>query len=141
VASGSNFDHRFPNGTLAMQIPIFQKMGLDLSAFFQGTVNVDISPKNFLLKQPLFRFNDVKWSQDLRAENFSFFPCKIRTTDQLKDGVEFLVYWPHPSTKPEFHQAENTLELIGPHLASVAYGTDLIISANPHHILFVNQPK
>ena len=39
VASGLAKDNPYPRGTIEMQIPFFQQLGLDLSSFFLGTFN------------------------------------------------------------------------------------------------------
>ncbi len=52
VASGMARDSPYLQGTIEMQTPFFQKLGLDLSAFFPGTLNISISPKTFTLQQP-----------------------------------------------------------------------------------------
>ena len=51
IASGKNYDARFPQGTLAMQIPIFEKLGLNFSDFYKGTINLDVSPSAFKLSE------------------------------------------------------------------------------------------
>ena len=137
VASGKNSDPRFPQGTLALQIPFFRKEGLDLGVFHLGTLNLDISPHSYKLLKPKFKFNRVKWSEHLEAENFSFYPCLISLVN--KDAsYECLVYWPHPSTKPDFHQSEKILEIMGPLMSELSYGSEVLISAKPCHILFAN---
>ena len=40
VASGKNFDARFPDGTIAMQMPYFKRLGIDLKSYFKGTINI-----------------------------------------------------------------------------------------------------
>ena len=47
VASGLNGNPRFPGGTLRMQLPFFAELGLDLSAFYPGTLNVSIAPLSY----------------------------------------------------------------------------------------------
>ncbi len=47
AASGRG-SRRYPDGTLALQIPIFAELGLDLSDAFPGTINVDTSPYGFV---------------------------------------------------------------------------------------------
>ena len=56
------------------------------------------------------------------AENFSFYRCGIRPTG-AETFAEGLVYWPHPSTKPEFFQDPYTLEILAPFLADITYGS------------------
>ena len=78
VASGKCGDARFPSGTIAMQLPYFEQFGLKLKGYYQGTLNLDISPYDFELLNPDYSFNSVRWSTDLPAENFSFFSCRLK---------------------------------------------------------------
>ena len=135
IASGKNFDARFPKGTIAMQLPFFKDRGLDLSSFHLGTLNIDITPSCYNFIKSSSCFEKVKWSNDLPPETFSFYPCKISLPDQ-DSKVSSLVYYPHPSTKPGFLQKEGVLEILAPHLKSVSYGSKIIIHADPDYILF-----
>lgn len=47
VASGNAQDSPYEQGTLAMQLPFFRDLGLDLSGFFLATLNVSIAPQTF----------------------------------------------------------------------------------------------
>ena len=47
VASGKKPDLRFPDGTIALQYPLFADRGLDLNSYFKGTVNISF-PVTFL---------------------------------------------------------------------------------------------
>lgn len=140
IASGKNFDARFPKGTIAMQLPFLKDRGLDLSSFHLGTLNIDITPSCYKFIKASFCFEKVKWSNDLPPETFSFYPCKISLPDQ-DFRVSSLVYWPHPSTKPEFNQKEGVLEILAPRLRSVSYGSKIIISANSENILFTDHSQ
>lgn len=53
VASGKARDSRFPDGTIAMQKPFFQKLGLDLTGFYLGTINLSISPLEYPVATPV----------------------------------------------------------------------------------------
>ena len=121
VASGKNPDSRFPHGTLALQIPFFEKLGLDLSIYHQGTINLDLGKRSIELISPLYSFASVKWSEYLPAENFSFFAAHLLPQGQ-KSGIDALLYWPHPSTKPEFHQPSGVYEFIAPWVESLRLG-------------------
>ena len=137
IASGKNFDARFPKGTIAMQSPFLKDRGLDLSSFYLGTLNIDITPSYYKLIKASFCFEKVKWSHDLPPETFSFYPCRISLPDD-DSRLSSLVYWPHPSTKPGFHQKEGVLEILAPRLKSVSYGSKIIIHAASEYILFID---
>jgi len=136
VASGKNQDDRFPKGTLDMQLPYFKQQGLDLNLFFQGTLNISIQGHIFKLGQPSYSFPSVKWSPDLPAENFSFYSCTIQTMKGQKSYNSF-VYWPHPSTKPEFKQDPSVLEVMATQVEGAKYGDKIIITADSDTINFI----
>ena len=75
VASGPSSD--YPYGTLDRQRPIFKERGLDLSAYFNGTLNVDIRPLIFRLIKPEFTFRNVEWTDLHPPEHFSFSHCRV----------------------------------------------------------------
>ena len=54
VASGKGKVERYPEGTLRQQFKHFLERGLDLSYYFMGTINLDISPSLYELKKPNF---------------------------------------------------------------------------------------
>lgn len=109
VTSGQGQDPRFPKGTITMQKPFFQELGLDLNHYFPGTINISIAPRICEIKQAKYTFRNVRWSAE-PAEDFSFFDCQI----WLKQGEPYsgFIYYPHPDTKPEHFQTPDTLEII-----------------------------
>ena len=137
VASGKTKDSRFPEGTISMQVPFFRQRGLDLSNFYLGSLNLDISPYSFVLQRPDFSFSQVKWSPDLQAENFSFYQCLLDVMNSNHiTPYEGFIYWPHPSTKPEFHKNPNVLEVIAPWIPNISYGDFLKLKCPNEVILF-----
>jgi hypothetical protein len=77
VASGQAQNPRFPQGTIEMQKPFFRDRGLDLSAYFAGSINLSIAPCKYEIKQAKYTFKQVKWSPNDPAEDFSFFDCQL----------------------------------------------------------------
>jgi hypothetical protein len=133
VASGRNDNPRFPGGTLKMQAPHFRALGLDLSAFYGGTVNVSIAPLRYRVAQARVTFRAVKWHPTEPAEDFSFFDVRL-----LRDGrppVEGLIYFPHPETKPEHFQKSDVLELLLPFVDGLSYGADLLLELPEEQML------
>ena len=59
VASGHASDSPYPAGTIALQRPFFQQLGLDLSDCFDGTLNVSVAPMELVLRDPDHTFVDV----------------------------------------------------------------------------------
>ena len=133
VASGMAEDDRFTEGTLALQMPKFAERGLDLSSYHRGTLNVSIAPHQFRLGKSWKSLPDVKWSPDMPAENFSFYRCEIRMS-KIGSFEKGLVYWPHPSTKPEFQQDPSVLEILAPFLAEAGYGSEVELLLDPEEI-------
>ena len=133
VASGEANEPRFPNGTLALQIPCFARLGLDLANYRRGTLNVSIAPFTFRLGRPWKTLPGIRWSPVMPAENFSFYRCGIR----LAGGETFasgLVYWPHPSTKPEYFQDPYVLEILAPDLPGARYGAQVELNLKENEI-------
>ena len=119
VASGKAGDKRFPGGTIAMQIPFFKELGLDLSGFHAGTVNVDCAPWSFRPGPEAFLFERVKWHPEMPAETFSFARAVL-----VHKGIRHpaYIYLPHPETKAEHFQPGGVAEIIAPRIEGLAYG-------------------
>jgi len=60
VASGPSKD--YPYGALDRQRPLFKSRGLSLDGFFNGTLNIDLSPFTFKLIKPEFTFHHIEWT-------------------------------------------------------------------------------
>jgi hypothetical protein len=123
VASGLNSNPRFPGGTLRMQLPFFRDLGVDLSRYHLGTLNVSIAPLSYRVAQPKWTFQNVKWHPTEPAEDFSFFDVVVHRDDATP--ISGLIYFPHPETKPEHFQSPDVLELLLPFVAGLDYGAKL----------------
>lgn len=132
VASGLNGDARFPGGTIAMQMPFFRKLGLDLSAFHPATLNVSITPLKYETRRARHTFRQVRWHPVEPAEDFSFFDAAILRPGTPDDWVRAFVYRPHPETKPAHFQPPDSLELLASEwIAGLTYGDRLEIRVDP----------
>jgi hypothetical protein len=120
VASGPSPD--YPYGALERQIPIFKDHGLDLTALFPGTLNVDIRPFTFRLFRPEFTFRAVQWTDLHPPEDFSFARCRVVFRESAHDGW---LYYPHPETKRRHFQDPSMLEIIAPLIADIVVGNRL----------------
>lgn len=128
VASGSALDSPYPGGTIEMQLPAFQALGLDLSGYFQGTLNVSIHPYQFQLIAPELTFRAVEWTDRHPPEDFSFSRCRILFQDKTYEG---LIYYPHPETKQRNFQNPSIIEILAPQIPGISYGAQIAIEYNP----------
>ena len=128
VASGRAGDARFPGGTIAMQAPYFKELGLDLSGYHLGTINVDCAPLRFEPGPDALLYERVKWHPDMPAETFSFARATL-----MRQGVRFsaLIYLPHPETKAEHFQPGGVAEIIAPRIDGLAYGDSVTLITDP----------
>ena len=60
VASGPSW--LYPYGSVEKQKPYFEKLGLDLSPYFDGTLNISIAPLSWKMKMPEITFRHIQWS-------------------------------------------------------------------------------
>ncbi|MEW6997121.1 hypothetical protein AADZ86_05415 [Colwelliaceae bacterium BS250] len=122
VASGKANDSRFMQGTIAMQKPYFLALGLDLSKYFNGTLNLNIGPCTFDIIKPDHQFNNLLWCANVRPENFSFVECEI-----IFKGKHYraLIYRPSQETKTQHFQSQSTVEVLSVYIADIKYGDEL----------------
>ena len=132
VTSGPSAD--YPYGALSRQRPLFASRGLDLSAYFNGTLNIDISPRAFKLVRPEFTFYNIAWTDLHPPEHFSFSRCKVIFKEMEYDGW---VYYPHPETKLRHFQNPSLLEVIAMEIKDIRYGDEVDVSLNPEEISIV----
>lgn len=125
VASGASRDPRFPGGTLSLQWPLFRELGLDLEGYHPGTVNVDISPRQFAVHDADHRFEQLRWSDSVPAETFSFCRCRLRHGD---DEYPAWIYYPHPETKPDHFHSASIMEVLAPFVADLNYGDKVTVN-------------
>lgn len=138
VASGLNGNPKFPGGTLRMQLPFFAALGLDLSAFYPGTLNVSIAPLNYRVGKPSHTFRQLKWHPEDPAEDFSFFDVVVHRENG--PPVRGWIYFPHPDTKPTHFQKPDVLELLLPWTEGLDYGTKLRLDVPAEQMAFTLTP-
>ena len=114
-----------------MQTPFFKKLGLDLSDYYQGTINLSIAPLQFEILQADYTFIDVKWAEGFAAENFSFLSCRLETRGIACYG---LIYYPHPETKKRHFQSNSLLEILAPKIDYLTYGDELLLQYDEHKL-------
>ncbi len=135
VASGQAGDVRYPEGTLALQIPHFLERGLDLRPFYRGTLNVSIAPLRYTIVRPKYTFRGVAWSPHIPPEDFSFFDCRVRLPGESGPPHEGLIYYPHPETKPEHFQDPYVLEIMTSFLDEMTDGDVLLLEMDDAQLI------
>jgi hypothetical protein len=131
VASGSAADSPYPSGTIEMQTPFFQALGLDLTEYFKGTLNISISPSTFQLINPEFTFRQVEWTDRHPPEDFSFSRCRLLFQNSTYNSW---IYYPHPETKKRNFQNPSIIEIIALPIPNIKYGDRVEIEYNPLEI-------
>lgn len=131
VASGAAKQDHFPGGAIALQKPVFLDLGLDLTAFHNGTINIDIAPHRIELRAPRATFEHVVWLEGYPAETFSFADAGIR-----KGGAEYeaMLFSPHPETKPEHFQPPTVIELLAGYIGGIHVGAAVDVWLDPTQI-------
>jgi hypothetical protein len=119
VASGKAKNSPYPQGSLAMQMPFFKLLGLDLSDFWLGTLNVSIAPQEWALLQADHYYEQLAWTHLHPPETFSFVKLQLVWKTH---SVGAWLYYPHPETKAAHHQNASVMEIIAPRLEGLAYG-------------------
>ena len=131
VASGREKGAQFPGGAIALQRPHFAARGLDLSRFWNGTINVDVSPRRAVLTAAEWTFHLVEWLPGYPAETFSFARMRIRAGGEEHPAMLFL---PHPETKPEHFPPATVIEFLAPYIGGIRVGATLDAWLDPAQI-------
>ena len=129
VASGPSKD--YPYGALDRQRPFFKAGGLDLDPYFNGSLNVNISPAEFAMLKPQYTFHHVEWTDLHPPEHFSFSRCRVLFKGTEYDGW---VYYPHPETKLRHFQNPSLLEIIAMKIPGIQYGDEVVVMLNSGEI-------
>jgi hypothetical protein len=135
VASSPSRD--YPYGTLEKQRPFFAAQGLDLSPYFNGTLNIDIRPFEYKLRRPQFTFQHVAWTDLHPPEHFSFSRCTVVFREVEYDGW---VYYPDPETKLRHFQNPSLLEVIALPIADIQYGDPVDVHVNEEELEISTKP-
>ncbi|MGR3274950.1 hypothetical protein ACSYAD_07525 [Acaryochloris marina NIES-2412] len=138
VASGRAVDSPYPEGTIALQMPHFKKLGLDLSPYYPGTLNISVAPAQVRIIQPQWTFPLVHWYPASCPETFSFSPCQVMYGDHLASG---LIYYPHPETKPDHFQDPSIIEVLAPFVPRMETGITVNLGVLSQQVeIFLPEP-
>ncbi len=128
----------YPYSSLEKQKPYFKELGLDLSPYFNGTLNISIAPLEFEMTNPELTFPLVEWTDLHPPETFSFSRCKV-----IFEGKEYegWVYYPHPETKKTHFQNPSLIEVIAHELHGIKYGDEINVIVNTAEITIMNSAR
>ena len=124
VASGRAANSPYPQGSIAMQMPFFKVLGLDLGNCWPGTLNVSIAPHTWALLRADHCFERLEWTHLHPPETFSFVQVQLTWRNQFAAAW---LYRPHPETKAAHHQAASLREIIAPRLEGLEYGDQVTL--------------
>ncbi len=112
-------------------MPVYQKLGIDFTRCYPGTLNVSIAPKTFrmLASEPTLR--GVKWIEEHRPEDFFLSQCRIKFRDHIYGGW---VYYPDPRTKQKHFFPPSSMEIVAEHISGIQYGDEVMLEINPKEI-------
>jgi hypothetical protein len=130
IASGQGTSP-YPQSTIKIQKPFFKARGLDLSPYFEGTLNISISPRAFTILEPEITFRRVEWTRLHPPEDFSFSRCTVIVGSTSYAGW---VYYPHPETKVRHFQNPSIMEVIAPLIDHLKVGDQVEITINTAEI-------
>ena len=121
----------YPYSSLEKQKPYFKNLGLDLYAYFNGTLNISIAPLEFEMSKPGFTFELIEWTDLHPPETFSFSRCRVKFEGKEYEGW---VYYPHPETKKNHYQNPSLVEVITYEIPGIEYGDKIEVELNPDEI-------
>src|SRR5438309_542586 len=110
IASGKNVDPETGlTNTIGLQKPFFERAGISgIGDVYAGTINMDISPREFQINTPDHIVRDIAWDKRT-TESFQF--VKTRILFDEKDYAGY-IYYPMPS-KLKSHP-DTRIELLAP---------------------------
>lgn len=130
VASGIAEDTPFGAGTIALQAPFFERLGIPVNKFLSATINVDIAPLAFDLEGWDYEALQVNWTDVIPPEDFYFSHCIITHHTHT---VGALIYRPSPVTKVDHFQKKSIIEILAPKLDRLSYGDPVELTLNADH--------
>lgn len=170
VASGRAPTSPYPAGTIHLQAPLFAARGIDLSPFFSGTLNLEAARGHWCLRNPDARVEALEWTDRHPPETFSFWHCRLRVPAEAgaaaitsfaagveassgeavcsdaggaaaAAGLAALIYYPHPETKRDHHQAPSCLEVLAPWIQGLAPGQELELGVDPRRCRLIDPAR
>lgn len=143
VASGLGRDRRFPEGTIAAQLPFFRRLvpGFDAhlgGSAFPGTINVGFAGCVVAPARPEIRLVGIDWTAHFPPETFFLSRCALVAGDAVE--VPVFLYMPDPVTKPGHFQPSGIVELLARFVPGLAYGTPVALRHDAAAVMIRPRP-
>ncbi len=120
--------------TIRKQKPYFAERGVKgIEDMYNGTVNMDISPREFRITEPDYELLDIPWSDKL-PEPESFWLVHASTEYQDRD-YEGYIYYPLPSEVKS--HSNNIVEMLFPFIEGLEYGDELRVEVDSDKVELV----
>ncbi len=121
LRSASGLNGHGGNGTIAKQKPFFELAGVKrVGSWYNGTINVDISPKEFKILKP-DHIVTCEWLPNI-TETFWLVNVELKHNNKFYPSY---IYYPCPS-EVKAHP-DTTIEIITEHIQSLNYGDEVTI--------------
>ena len=125
VASGACGDPRFPQGTIALQLPLLRARIPNFDRHLggpahPGTVNVRFAGHTVELLAPEIVLRDLPWTPVFAPETFFLSRAGVEVGGRL---YPVFLYIPDPVAKPDHPAAPDVVELLGPTMSGISYGS------------------
>ncbi len=134
IASGLNPDPSLKlNNTIFLQKPFFTKAGIPrIHEYYNGTINLDISPKEFKIVKPHFEVT-CEWFPGV-TETFWLVDVVIEFKNSRYPAY---VYYPCPS--PVKSHDNTIVELLAEKIEDLNYSDPLIVRALEEHVHLIDE--
>lgn len=117
------------NDCIRKQKPFFERSGVpNISQMYNGTINLDISPKKFQITNPDYEVKDCEWHPRLK-ESFWFVAGEAIFKGQ---GYEGYIYYPCPSEVKS--HPDNLVEILSQKIPDLNYGDSLIFRTSNNKV-------
>jgi len=134
VASGQGGDPRFPQGTVAMQLPLLREALPELETWlggapFAGTINIALDDARIGPGTPDATLPALRWTAHFAPE--TFFLSRVVL---VHAGIarRAWLYVPDPATKPPDHPARvGVVELLAQEVPDLSYGAPVRLRCAP----------
>lgn len=130
VASGASGDPRFPEGTIAAQLPLLRCAIPDLDTYlhgpaFAGTINVRFGGARVRLRRPELFVPELRWTAHFPPESFHLSRAVLTVED--RPPLPVFLYIPDPATKPDHIQPDSIVELLAAFAPGLGYGMSVTL--------------